>query len=161
MASAKIARSNVKGRERGATLLLIGLFKLVKGIALMIVAAGALHFLHHDLAQSVNHWVNVLRVDPDNRFLHGFLTRIFRVTPKQLKAVSAGTFLYGGLFLTEGTGLLLGRRWAEYLTIVSTAGLLPLEIYEMVKHATTVKAAVMAVNVAIVVYLVVRLRRAR
>jgi uncharacterized membrane protein (DUF2068 family) len=161
MAPTKTARSSMKGQDRSATLLLIGVFKLIKGLALIIIGVGALHFLHRDLAQSVNHWVNVLRVDPDNRFLHKFLTRILRVSPKQLKAVSAGTFLYAALFLTEGAGLLLGKRWAEYLTIISTGGLIPLEIYELVKHATTLKAVVMAINIAIVVYLVIRLRRTR
>jgi hypothetical protein len=65
MAPTKTARSSMKGQDRSATLLLIGVFKLIKGLALIIIGVGALHFLHRDLAQSVNHWVNVLRVDPD------------------------------------------------------------------------------------------------
>ena len=125
----------------------------------MIVGVGALHFIHRDVAQTVNHWIDVLRVDPDNRFIHKFLTRLLRVNPTQLKALSAGTFLYAGLFLTEGTGLLLRKRWAEYLTIISTASLIPLEIYELVERFTAVKFAVILVNAAIVVYLVMRVRR--
>ena len=50
------------------------------------------------------HWAQVLRVDTDNRYIHGILVRIFRVTPKQLKELSVGTFIYAGLFLTEGFG---------------------------------------------------------
>jgi hypothetical protein len=53
------------------------------------------------------HWTQVLGVDTDNRFVHGFLVRIFRATPTQLKELSLGTFLYAGLFATEGLGLLL------------------------------------------------------
>jgi hypothetical protein len=33
------------------------------------------------------------------------------------------TFICGGLLLTEETGLLFRKRWAEYLTIATTAGL--------------------------------------
>jgi len=149
----------VKSQKNPVTLLLIGLFKLLKGIALLAVGIGALRFLHRDLAHSIEHWVNILRVDPDNRHVHALLSRAFRVTPHQLKALSAGTFIYAALFLTEGTGLVMRRRWAEYLTIITTGGLVPLEVYEIAKHVTPVKIAVLILNIAIVVYLVVRVRR--
>jgi uncharacterized membrane protein (DUF2068 family) len=161
MATASTASSTRHGQKSSGTLLLIALFKLIKGLALVIIAIGALHFVHRDLAQSVNHWVNVLRVDPDNRFIHKFLTRVLRVSPRQLKAVSAGTFLYAGLFLTEGIGLLRGKRWAEYLTVISTASLIPLEIYELIEHFTPLKLLLLVINAAIAVYLVFKLRQAR
>jgi uncharacterized membrane protein (DUF2068 family) len=37
--------------------------------------------------------------------------------------------------------------------------LVPLEVYEIAKHVTPVKIGVLIVNIAIVVYLVVRVRR--
>ena len=147
--------------ESTNTLLLIGVFKLAKGILLLVVAIGAVKLLHRNLAESVQHWVNVLRIDPDNRYIHSLLIRIFQVNPQQLKEISAGTFAYAGLFLTEGIGLLLRKRWAEYLTIVTTAGLIPLEAYETSKHFTAVKLMVLIVNAGIVVYLLMRVRRVR
>ena len=68
---------------------------------------GALKLLHKDVAETVANWVDILRVDPDNRFIHGLLIRALRISPKQLVATSVGTFVYVGLLLTEGTGLLL------------------------------------------------------
>jgi uncharacterized membrane protein (DUF2068 family) len=97
-------------------------------------------------------------VDPDNRLIHRILVRIFRVTPKQLKELSVGTFLYAAVFLTEGTGLLLRKHWAEYFTIISTGLFIPLEIYELARHFTMVKLAVTLINVLIVWYLVARVR---
>src|SRR5215467_11814206 len=104
------------------------------------------------------HWTQVLRVDPDNRFVHGLLLKIFRVTPKQLKELSVGTFLYAGLFATEGIGLLLRKRWAEYFTIITTSALIPLEVYELGRHFTVAKLIVALVNVLIVGYLGARVR---
>jgi uncharacterized membrane protein (DUF2068 family) len=144
-------------QKRSPTLLLIALFKLTKGILLLVAAIGAFRLLHRDVAETVNHWVDILRVDPDNRYIHKLLARVLAVTPAQLKAVSAGTFIYAGLLLTEGTGLLLHKRWAEYFTIITTAGLIPLEIYEIVHHLTAAKIWVLIINVAIVVYLIVHL----
>jgi len=149
----------MKAQKNSITLVLIGLFKLLKGIALVVVGIGALRFLHRDVAGAILHWVDILRVDPDNRHVHALLDRALRVDRHQLKALSAGTFIYAALFLTEGTGLVMRRRWAEYLTIVTTGGLVPLEIYEIAKHVTAVKIGVLVVNIAIVVYLVVRVRR--
>lgn len=141
------------------TLLLIAFFKLFKGIVLLVVGIGALKLLHHDAEETLNHWVNLMRVDPDNRFIHGLLSRVSSASPKQLKAASVGTFIYSALLLTEGTGLLLRKRWAESFTIITTAGLIPLEIYEIAEHVSAAKIAVLVVNAAIVVYLVVRVRR--
>ena len=124
-----------------------------------MVGIGTVKLLHHDTAETFNHWVNVLRVDPDNRFIHGLLSRLLSASPKQLKAMSAGTFVYAALLLTEGAGLLLRKRWAEYFTIITTAGLIPLEVYELAKHPSTAKIAVLIVNAAIVLYLVVRVKR--
>jgi uncharacterized membrane protein (DUF2068 family) len=128
---------------------------------LLIVGIGALKLLHRDVANTVAHWVDILRVDPDNLYIHRLLTHVLAVTPAQLKAASVGTFIYAGLLLTEGTGLLLRKRWAEYFTIITTAGLIPLEIYELVHRLTIAKIVILAINVAIVVYLVARVRRPR
>jgi uncharacterized membrane protein (DUF2068 family) len=148
-----------QSRPKSKTLLLIALFKLTKGVLLLIVAIGAHKLLHRNVADTVAHWVDVLRVDPDNRYIHRLLARALSVTPAQLKAASVGTFIYSGLLLTEGIGLLLRKRWAEYFTIITTAGLIPLEIYEIVHHLTATKIVILAVNVAIVVYLIGRVRR--
>jgi uncharacterized membrane protein (DUF2068 family) len=139
----------------------IALFKLVKALALIAVGIGALKYLHKDLAASVLHWVNVLRVDPDNRFIQPILAKVFSVTPRQLRELSAGTFFYAALLLIEGVGLLLRKHWAEYFTIITTGALLPLEIYELAKHLTMVKTIVLVINAAIVWYLVVRVRSRR
>jgi uncharacterized membrane protein (DUF2068 family) len=139
-------------------LILIGLFKLFKALLLIAIGVGAIKFLHKDLANAVMHWVQVLRVDPDNRFIHRILVRIFRLTPKQLKELSVGTFFYAALFATEGTGLLLQKHWAEYFTIVTTGLFIPLELYELARHFTATKLVVTVINILIVWYLVARVR---
>jgi uncharacterized membrane protein (DUF2068 family) len=139
-------------------LVLIGIFKLFKALLLIAVGIGAIKFLHKDVVATAIHWTQLLGADPDNRFVHGVLARIFRVTPRQLKELSVGAFLYAALFATEGLGLLLRKRWAEYFTIVTTGGLIPLEIFELARHFTASKLAIAFVNVLIVWYLVARVR---
>jgi len=137
------------------------LFKLFKGFLLLAVAIGAVRLLHKDIAESVEHWVRVLRVDPENHYIHRLLAKLFAVTPRQLRELSAGTFVYSGLLLTEGVGLLLRKRWAEYFTVITTGLLIPLEVYELARHFTAAKVAVFVINVLILWYLLARLRRER
>ena len=132
----KPAGSRQDSRASSWTLILIGIFKLLKALLLIALGIGALRLLHKDIGATVVHWTQVLRVDPDNRYVHGMLLKVFRVSPKQLKELSAGTFLYAGLFATEGIGLLLRKRWAEYFTIVTTSLFIPLEISELARHFT-------------------------
>jgi uncharacterized membrane protein (DUF2068 family) len=154
-------KSRTSQHSTTPTLILIALFKLVKAIMLIAVGVGAVNLLHKDVGHTVAHWVNVLRVDPDNRFIHRIIARIFNVTPAQLKAVSAGTFFYAALLSTEGIGLLLRKHWAEYFTVITTAALIPLKVYELIRHLTVAKVVVLVINTAIVWYLVVRLRKPR
>ena len=140
---------------------LIAAFKLVKGLGLLVLGIGALKLLHKDVAAEVAKWIDILRVDPNNHYIQEALARLGMVDDRKLKALSIGTFFYSALYLTEGVGLSLRKRWAEYVTIISTASLLPLEIYEIAKHVSAPKIAVLLANIAVLLYLVMEVRRTR
>jgi uncharacterized membrane protein (DUF2068 family) len=142
-------------------LLLVAAYKLIKGVALLALGIGALRLLHRDVAAEAARWIDLLRIDPQNHYIQSMLARIAKVDARKLKELSIGTFLYSAVFLTEGAGLALRKRWAEYLTILTTASLLPLEIYEIAKRFSTARIFILLVNIAVVVYLVYEVRRAR
>jgi uncharacterized membrane protein (DUF2068 family) len=146
-------------KERG--LYLIAAFKIFKGLALLAVGIGALKLLHRDSAEIVQHWIDLLRVDPDNRYIHRLIEKIHLMDSRKLRQISAGTFFYSALLLTEGIGLALRKRWAEYFTVFVTASLIPLEIYELAKKPDWARVLVLAINVAVVVYLIWVIRRDR
>jgi uncharacterized membrane protein (DUF2068 family) len=139
----------------------IGVFKLFKGVVLLAVGIGALRLLNKDIAFEVYRWANAFRVDPGSRYLHLLLARLSIMSEKTLKELSVGTFVYSALFLTEGIGLLLRKHWAEYFTIIVTGSAIPLEVYELVRRATYVKGIVLVLNVAVVAYLAMNVRRDR
>jgi uncharacterized membrane protein (DUF2068 family) len=146
-----------ESKPRG--LLLIAAFKLFKGLALLAVGIGALKLLHKDVAAEAERWIEMLRVDPHNHYIHRVLEKLPLLDARKLIELSVGTFFYSALFLTEGIGLALRKRWAEYFTIVSTSLFIPLEIYELAKHASFAKGILLLGNAGIVAYLVVELRR--
>jgi len=143
----------------GRGLRLIAAYKLLKGVGLLAVGIGALNLLHKDVAALADHWINILQVDPHSHYIRLLLAKLSILDDRRLKELSVGTFIYSAIFLTEGVGLALGKRWAEYLTIISTASLLPLEVYELAKRASFGKVLVLVINLAVVVYLIMELRR--
>jgi uncharacterized membrane protein (DUF2068 family) len=143
------------------TLYLIGVFKLFKGLVLFAVGLGALRLFNRNVAAEFYNWANAFRVDPGNYYLRRLLVRISILDKKELKEVAAGTFFYSAIFLNEGVGLLLRKRWAEYFTLIATSTFIPLEVYELVRHPSLAKASVFVLNLAVVAYLALNLRRTR
>jgi len=110
---------------------LIAVFKFVTAAFLVALGIGALKLLHKDLSETLEHWIEALRLDPGARLLDAVLGKAANVSPDQMKKFSVGSFLYAGLFLAEGTGLWLRKRWGEWLTVIITSSLVPIEIYEI------------------------------
>ena len=73
--------------------------------------------------------------------------------------IEAGTFFYALLHIVEGTGLILERDWAGYLTVIATSALVPFECYEILQKVNPLKILVLIVNLGFVVYVVVKLRQ--
>src|SRR5580704_11924496 len=150
-----------KSKTHSRGLMLIAAFKLLKGFVLLAVAIGALRLLHRDVASVADQWINAFRGDPHNHYIHWLLAKLSSVDDRKLRELSVGTFVYAAIFLTEGTGLALHKRWAEYFTIITTSSFLPLEVYEVIHHATIAKVVALLINISVVAYLVRELRRYR
>lgn len=137
---------------------LIAIFKFFKAAALIALGVGAFRLIHKDIGAVLEHWVDALRFDPGNRFVDIALAKAANLHPQQIKKLGLGSFLYAALFVAEGTGLWLEKRWGEWLTVIITSSLVPVEIYEIYRHPSAVKVAVLVINVGIVVYLIYRIR---
>ena len=152
--------ANKRSQSRDdAALLAIAIFKFLKGAILLALTCGAMSLFHKDVATQVDHWLDQLRLDPDNRYIDGLLAKLHLVHTKELKELSALGAGYSALFLTEGIGLLFRQHWAVWLTIVATMSFIPLEVYALKKEFTAVRLLLLIVNCAIVGFLVYRVRQ--
>lgn len=79
--------------------------------------------------------------------------RLFSLQSSRLHLFAVVAIAYAGIEGVEAVGLWYQKRWAEYLTLIVTASLLPVEVYELVHHLTPFKVLAIVVNVAVVVYL--------
>jgi uncharacterized membrane protein (DUF2068 family) len=150
-----------KIRKSAFTLRLIALEKFVRGALLMIVGIKLLTLIGDDVHQRAVEFVQRHGIDMAHRWVQSSLNKLNGVGDTQLEEFGIIAFLYSLLLMTEGTGLWLGYLWAEYVTIVSTSLLMPLEIYEMVEKFTFVRLALLLINIGIVIYLIWRVRTDR
>ena len=139
----------------------IAVFKLLKAILMIAVGVGTLKLLHRDVASVLEHWVTMLGLDPGNEYIDRLLEKAANLSPNKIKGLGIVSFIYAGLFLTEGIGLWLVKRWAEWFTIIITSSLVPFEVYEIHRHPTPIKMLVLVINVAVVGYLLYRIRSER
>jgi len=137
---------------------LIALFKLLKALFLVMVGVSGLRLIDTDITGLVTEWVLRLGLDPGSRHVGRFLVKAAALTPSRLRELGVGSLVYAGLFLTEGIGLWRLKRWAEWLTVLITSSLVPLEAYEIYRHPTVVRVLLVLFNLAVVAYLVYRIR---
>jgi uncharacterized membrane protein (DUF2068 family) len=147
----------MKTSDRGM-LRLIATFKFLKVALLIATGVGIFKMLHKDLACALEHWIAMLGLNPGNQFVEAALTKAANLTPHKVKLLGAGSFIYSGLFLTEGIGLWMAKRWGEWLTVIITSSLVPVEIYEIFHHVSVIKILVLIINLAIVAYLIYCIR---
>lgn len=93
----------------------------------------------------------------DSSTIHS-IQKALDAKPSTLNLIAGGLVLYGALQLLEGIGLWSLKRWGEYVAVVGTTLFIPLEVYELSEKATWLKSAVLVINVAAVVYLLLSKR---
>ena len=138
---------------------LIAILKLAKALLLVVGGLAVLKLLHADLTESVTRWARHVHLDPGGRLTQAALERVADLEPRRIAAIAGGMFAYAAVLLVEGVGLFLRKRWAEYFTVVVTAALVPLELYEIARHVTVLRITVLGLNLGIVWYLIRQLRR--
>jgi uncharacterized membrane protein (DUF2068 family) len=128
--------------------------------ALVLAAVGIvlLTHLHENWASDVTDLARKGGLNPKDNWVQ-------RILHDATKLNASKTFLFGVLALgyaalegTEAYGLWNRRRWGEWLTVLATSLLLIPEVWELTKSTTVLKVGALIVNVAIVAYLLVRLR---
>jgi len=147
--------------NRSGIIVAIGAFKLVKAVILVAAGLGAIKLIQGGPSEMADRILEAIPVAPGTRFLERAAAKLGMMSEKQLAGIAFGTFAYAAVFLVEGVGLLLRKTWAEWLTVIVTASFIPFEVVHAVRHTSAGGIAGLVLNIAIVVYLLVRRIRER
>lgn len=148
-------------RPSSLFLRLLAIYYLAQGVLLIAVGVAGLLLVDQDQLLIIKQWLSVIRLDPENRFIHWLLTKFLPVTNQMLEAFSIGSFVYGGLALVQGDGLFFSKPWASYLTVLVVGSFIPWELYSLRYDVTPLKLLTLGINLVIVGYLLMSIWRTR
>jgi len=121
-------------KKRAPTLYFIITIKLIKGSLALLLAFGVYKLAGRDLQDLFDRFLRFIHLDPENRFLSDIGDKLDAITPRNVRLVATGTFLYSLFSLVEGVGLIFRARWAGWMAIGESAFFIPIEIFELVHH---------------------------
>jgi uncharacterized membrane protein (DUF2068 family) len=147
----RLVKDEVKRPDFGLRVIII--WKCIKGCLLLLVAITAFALMHSDLHAIGTSVVEWLGIDAARPRVDHFLAELTGMTPTRIASVGVGAIVVAGVMFVEAWGLHRRRVWAEWLTVIVTASLIPLEIYHLVKHPSVGKVLTLIGNIAIVIYL--------
>ena len=151
----------LQGTRRVRYLRLIALFKIAKGILLLVLGVSLL-FLN-----TRTRWMDALSSWAADEILLKHSKPIAFLLHKLQATLAGGTLratgflalFYTAILFTEGIGVYMQQRWAEFLMIFATATLIPIEIRHLWHHPGLVGVLILLMNCFIVWFLYWILKR--
>lgn len=153
--------------RRHRYLKLIALFKIFKGVLLFVLGFSILFLNSRPVwLDQISDWTE------DQLLLHHTRAVVFLLNKLQeiasgggaLRATGLLALFYCAVLLTEGIGVYMEKRWAEFLMIFATGALIPLEVRHlwhrlMSHHSILVPLLLLLANCFIVWFLYRVLKR--
>jgi uncharacterized membrane protein (DUF2068 family) len=158
---------------RGAEIrsrLILRLFAIERFVRVLIFAAASYVLWrfsgsHNSIERAFNRELPVLRgmfrqlgFNIDHSGLVGLARHALTLSGHTITLLAIGATAYAAIEVVEGVGLWQGRRWGEYFAFVATSLGLPLEVYDLTRRVTWLALVLLALNLALVLYLAITKR---
>jgi len=114
----------------------IAVYKLVKVLLLLALALGEVRLRDASLVEKLVVWVSARPHGLEHDVVTHVIQWLSGLTTSKMHTLRIVTLAYAAVFATEGIGLWMQKRWAEWLTTIITASLIPLEVWEMIHQPT-------------------------
>ena len=152
----------LRPQNRVRYLKLIALFKIAKGLLLLVLGVSIL-FLNSRAVwmDNISDWVADEILLKHSKVVHYLLNRLQAMLAGGgvLRATGFLGLFYSAVLFTEGIGVYLQKRWAEYLMVFATGALIPLEVRHIYYRPSIAAVIILAANCFIVWFLYKVLKR--
>ena len=132
----------------------IAVFEGAKGVLVLAAGLGLLSLIHRDLQSLAESAITHLHLNPANHYPSVFIDAAGRVSDTRLMLLAFGAAAYSAVRLVEAYGLWFARAWAEWFAAAAGAIYIPFEVYKLFKDGGWGPAAALAINLAIVAFMV-------
>jgi uncharacterized membrane protein (DUF2068 family) len=140
-------------KKRAPTLYAIIGIKLFKGVSFLALAIVAYALSDNDLPAEYRGFLHDLHLNPERKFWANLAVQIGTLTEARVVMAAVGTFIYSLFSWVEGIGLMFRVSWAGWMAIGESAFFIPIELYELSQHYSTLVFVILVINVVIVWYL--------
>ncbi|HEY6167259.1 MAG TPA: DUF2127 domain-containing protein [Verrucomicrobiae bacterium] len=132
----------------------VAVFELVKGLLVLLAGVGALALIGENAQKVAEQLIRRSHLNPAQHYPRIFIQAASHIDDTKLFWLAAAAVVYSVIRFAEAYGLWLERHWAEWLAVISASLYVPLEVYEMFRYPTWVKAGTIAINLVVIIYLV-------
>jgi uncharacterized membrane protein (DUF2068 family) len=133
--------------------------RAVRAVLLLVIGIVLVSHPHTNWASEITHFGRNVGLNPKENWFQKLIEKVSKISTSQGEVFGVVALAYGALEGAEAYGLWRRRRWGEWLTVIATSLLFIPEVWELTKSATLLKVGALLVNIAVVAYLIWRLRR--
>jgi uncharacterized membrane protein (DUF2068 family) len=132
---------------------IVSVFEAVKGSLVLFLSLSLYTFAHRDYRHIVAAFEQRWQVDLHHHIPDFVRMLMHDLTDARLHFVVFLATLYALMRYVEAYGLWFEKRWAEWFALVSGGVYLPIELYELSKGVTPLKAGLLGANLFIVIFM--------
>lgn len=138
---------------------LVALFEGGKGVLVLLAGFELLTFIHRDIHEAAMRLVEHIHLNPASHYPRIFLDALEHVSDTRLVSLALAAAMYSLVRMIEAVGLWLRKGWAEWFAVLTGGKYIPVELYEVALKASWPRITVLLVNLGVVAYLLMVLRR--
>jgi uncharacterized membrane protein (DUF2068 family) len=139
----------------------VAIFEAAKGVLVLVLAA-TLVAMRNRMEGLASELLYHLHIGFDHRWAQALLHGASDLGDMRIWTVLVAALAYATVRFVEAWGLWYRRVWAEWFALLSGALYLPLEILKVAEHHHWETIAILAINLAIVLYMLeIRVREMR
>jgi uncharacterized membrane protein (DUF2068 family) len=158
-AGAPARRSEAEAARTDRLLPWIAAERAFRALVLVTVGIVLVSNPNANWASEITRFAQHLGLDPNGNWVRKVLAKIRELHANEDVVFGIIALAYGVLEGAEAYGLWRRRVWGEWLTVIATGLLLVPEVWELTKGTSPLKVGALLVNLAVVAYLIWRLRR--
>ena len=137
----------------------VAVFEASKGFLVLFAGVALFSLIHHNVQITAEQLVGHLHLNPAKNIPKIFIEAASNLTDARMRLLALFALFYSSMRFVESYGLWYAKRWAEWFALLSGSVYLPVELYELVKGVTWLKIVLVLVNLVVVLYMAIMLRR--